>query len=219
MTKNALFSPEDKAKCVLLMAEHGGSAAKARKLFYRQNGRKFAPKRTSIKRWYEQFKSTGFVTSLGKTGRKSLGPAIVEEVANLFAKEPSITIRQAVQRLELPVSRATVQRIIRKKLKLYPYKIQLVHKLQPGDYDRRVSFAQTVLARLEDDPSYLDKILFTDEATFHVSGLVHRYNVEGVTQNGTKICLAKFTSSLSVGRILTFCFRLLVNEAHIFLFN
>ena len=36
---------------------------------------------------------------------------------------------------------------------------------------------------------------------------------------GTKFCLAKFTRSLSVGRILTLCFRLLVNEAHIFIFN
>ena len=77
----------------------------------------------------------------------------------------------------VPVSKTSVHNIVRRRLKLYPYKIQLVQALKPTDYAKREEFALTVLGRMEGDPNYLERIFFTDEATFHVSGLVHRHNV------------------------------------------
>ena len=60
---------------------------------------------------------------------------------------------------------------------MYPYKIQRIHALQPNDRPAREAFARTVLLRLVDDCSYLSRICFSDEATFHVCGMVNRHNV------------------------------------------
>ena len=34
-----------------------------------------------------------------------------------------------------------------------------------------------MLNSIEDDPNYLKRIVFTDEATFHVSGRVNKHNI------------------------------------------
>jgi hypothetical protein len=38
-------------------------------------------------------------------------------------------------------------------------------------------FAEEMLGHIDLDVDFLKKIMFTDEATFHVSGKVHRHNV------------------------------------------
>ena len=58
-----------------------------------------------------------------------------------------------------------------------PYRIQIHQKLYEEDYDRRVQTAEELLPLLED--SALGKLIFTsDEATFHVSGRVHKQNCQ-----------------------------------------
>ena len=41
---------------------------------------------------------------------------------------------------ELGLSRASLQRILKKDLKLYPYGIQIKHKLIPADIEKRLSY-------------------------------------------------------------------------------
>jgi len=48
MACNANFGQQDKAKCTLWMAELG-SPDKARRKFYRENGKKIAPHSSSVK--------------------------------------------------------------------------------------------------------------------------------------------------------------------------
>ena len=57
-----------------------------------------------------------------------------------------------------------------KRLKLYPYKIQLVQALTPGDYEQGEQFAWTLLTNIEQNHAFLYSIFLIDEATFHVSG-------------------------------------------------
>ena len=174
MPYNANFSPQEKATCALWMAELG-SPDKARRKFYRENGRKRAPHRSSVKRWYEQLKNTGFVVSQTKRGKKPTDQETVETVSKLFKDLPQISVRQAAQ--HLPLSKTTIHKLVRKEIKLYPYKIQTVHALREGDYERREEFARTMLGKIETDAHFLDSICFSDESTFHTSGLVHRHNV------------------------------------------
>ena len=168
------FTPKDKAQCALWMARFN-SAHKARSQFYRENGKKFAPNASSIKRWYNTLISTGFVDSQIKVGRPPVADDIVQNVSRIFNDNPQTTIREATQ--QLPIGKSTVQRIVRKKLKLYPYKIKLVHALREEDYARREEFARTMLDHVTIDRHFLESICFTDECTVHVSGLVHRHNV------------------------------------------
>ena len=94
---------------------------------------------------------------------------------NHFERKSRTSIGQASRELRMPYS--AVQRTLRKTLKLYPYKIKLVHAMKPQDGPARVEFAETTLENNTFDPSYLQRIFFSDEATFHVSGVVNRHNV------------------------------------------
>jgi hypothetical protein len=52
-----------------------------------------------------------------------------------------------------------------------------VQQLKPADGMARQHFAEEMLDRIDLDVDFLKKIMFTDEATFHVSGKVHGHNV------------------------------------------
>jgi hypothetical protein len=52
-----------------------------------------------------------------------------------------------------------------------------VQQLKPGDGIARQHFAEEMLVLIDLDVDFLKKTMFTDEATFHVSGKVHRHNV------------------------------------------
>ena len=54
--------------------------------------------------------------------------------------------------------------------------MQLLLALKPEDKPRRKKFAVTMLHRLDSDPGFLKRVCFSDESTFHVSGLINRHN-------------------------------------------
>ncbi|GFT81069.1 hypothetical protein NPIL_671161 [Nephila pilipes] len=56
--------------------------------------------------------------------------------------------------LQLGIQRTTVRRILSKRLKFHPFKVQLLNEYN----------------------CYLKSVIFSDEATFHVSGYVNRHN-------------------------------------------
>lgn len=84
-----------------------------------------------------------------------------------------------VQQCPLAINKSSVRWVVKKKeFKLYPLQIPLVQWLKPPGYGTREDFARTLLANIDRDHAYL-KIIFSisDETTFHVSGVVNRYNV------------------------------------------
>ena len=67
--------------------------------------------------------------------------------------------------------------IFQKCLKLYTsYKAQLVQILKPGDYEQGEQFAWTLLTNVEQKQAFLYRIISSDEASFHVSGVSLRLN-------------------------------------------
>ena len=54
--------------------------------------------------------------------------------------------------------------------------MQFLQALKPEDKPRRKDFAVTMLYRLDSDPGFLKRVCFSDESTFHVSGLINRHN-------------------------------------------
>jgi hypothetical protein len=49
-----------------------------------------------------------------------------------------------------------------KKEKYHSYKIQLTHELNEDDPDRRVQFCEELMLRCDQDPNFLNNILFSD---------------------------------------------------------
>jgi hypothetical protein len=71
----------------------------------------------------------------------------------------------------------TVHRTLHKRLHLHPHKVQIVQQLKPDDKPSRQKFAVEMLDRIDTNPQFLGNILFSDEATFHLSGFVNWHNV------------------------------------------
>ena len=161
----------EKAKCVFWMHEFKSPTVVKRKFrnFYNT---KNSPTSRSIRKWYEEFKEVGHMKGKS-TGRKPLGEIVVRNVNNQSEEFPKSSIRQ----WELNMPYVSVQRTLRKSLKFWPYKIKFVHAMKPQDPPARQRFAETILNKIARNKHYLKKICFSDEATFHVSGVVNRHNV------------------------------------------
>lgn len=73
------------------------------------------------------------------------------------------------------ISYSSVQKIAR-KYKYHAYLYSPVQFLQSNDYERRVNYVAHIMVELEDDPHFLKKIMWTDEARFHNNGTVNHHN-------------------------------------------
>jgi imidazoleglycerol phosphate dehydratase HisB len=64
--------------------------------------------------------------------------------------------------LEIPVSKSSIQRILKTK-KYHPYKISLHQELSQVDKENRINFYRHMLQRLEQQSNFRFIILFSDE--------------------------------------------------------
>jgi hypothetical protein len=79
--------------------------------------------------------------------------------------------------MELLMSKTTVWGVLRKRLVFNPYRIQMVQQLSDEDHRRQLDFCLQLQDSMSSNDHFLEKVQFSDEATFHVSGAVNRCNV------------------------------------------
>ena len=90
------------------------------------------------------------------------------------------------------------QRMLRKYIQAFLYKLQTLHKLEEEDNDRRVEMGETLLNHYQNDPSILDNIWFSNEAVFHLSAKVNRHKLEYGKQKILKLFWRKGVNHLSL---------------------
>ncbi|GBM12225.1 hypothetical protein AVEN_21028-1 [Araneus ventricosus] len=88
---------------------------------------------------------------------------------------PKKSVCECAQELGLP--KTTVHKVLKKRLHFSGYKLQLLHAIKPADRPKRFAFATDMLNEIDSDERFLRKIMFSDEATFHVCGHIHCHNV------------------------------------------
>ena len=77
---------------------------------------------------------------------------------------------------QLGIPRPTMWRILRKRLRLKPYRLMLLQKSEPDDHHRRMTFCAELQALMEEGGLF-ERLIFSDECTFHLCGKVNRHNV------------------------------------------
>lgn len=97
-------------------------------------------------------------------------------VLNEVENDPSTSLRAIERATGIPKSIA--QRIL-KRCDYHPYHVQRVQNLLPRDYAPRIEFCRTMLAKIREDPQFLNKILWTDESTFKKDGYLNLHNLHG----------------------------------------
>jgi len=62
------------------------------------------------------------------------------------------------------------------ELNYRPFRPRLIHALHDGDADRRVEFCEFFLDMVDEDESLLDRVYWSDEASFKLNGHINRHN-------------------------------------------
>ncbi|KAJ4433698.1 hypothetical protein ANN_16009 [Periplaneta americana] len=141
---------------------------------FRRVFQKDPPSRNTIKTWKQHFLPTGSVVKLHGGGNVRVSEERVAAVRQAYERSPRKSVRQAARELQMPKS--TVHKILHRSLGFHAYKLQLVHELKPDDGNKRQAFAIDMLQHIDEDPTFLTRIAFSDEATFHLLGKVNAHN-------------------------------------------
>ena len=99
----------------------------------------------------------------------------VERVRQCFSNDSKQSLRRAAAELQL--AKSSVHRILHNELGFSCYKIQVLQELKLADYGSREDFAFLMLEKNAQDPDFLSRVIFSDEATFCLSGKVNRQNL------------------------------------------
>jgi len=75
------------------------------------------------------------------------------------------------------MSQTTVWRVLRKLLVFKPYRIDMVQQLSDENHRCRLDFCVQLQDLMSFGDHFLEKVQFSHDATFHVSGAVNRRNV------------------------------------------
>jgi hypothetical protein len=67
--------------------------------------------------------------------------------------------------------------VLHNRLKLHAYKVQIILKLKPDDRPKRERFANDILNLIDEYNDFLQRVCFSDEVTFHISGTVNKHNL------------------------------------------
>lgn len=168
-----MFSDQEKAKCVMLLSELK-SVTLVRRAF-RRTFNKAPPHENNIRRWSKQFINTGSVKKQSRPGRPPVSDQTVEIIRLSCVRSPKKSLPRRSLELGVPIS--TLHKVLHKRLHLRAYKIQILQTIKPKDIIKRAGFATFMLEQIEENESFLSKVIFSDEATFHTNGCVNRHNV------------------------------------------
>lgn len=152
------------------------SVTQVQRWFKRTFGKNETLGPNTIKRCHDKLSETGSVNN--KKRPKDLPKKRTEEkvaaVRRLFAEDPGRSIRNASSASGL--SYHLVRDILHKDLNFKPWKPKSVQELFPEDMDRRLEFAEMMLELAERRHDLFSKVVWSDEAVFHLGGLINRHN-------------------------------------------
>ena len=129
----------------------------------------------SIYDWSKKFQETVCLCKGKSSGRPPVSEETVERVRETFTRSPRKSTTLASLELQMP--QQTVWKILRKLLRMIPYKVQLVQDLSCDDKRIRYSFCMSMQQWNEEDDDFFNRLIFGDESTFHRSGKVNKHNV------------------------------------------
>ena len=127
----------------------------------------------------------------------------LEKAKQIIEEKRNVSLRHLSQ--QLGTSYGSAHTIVKKKLIMHPYKIQICQKLQPGDFDRRVQFCEWFLQKLQ-DPDFLGGLIMSDEAHFNLIKWIQQQAKNAILgerkSNGNNGCAVTFRSGFMEGCLI-----------------
>lgn len=134
------------------------------------------PTNRSIVELAKKFHDHGTIKDIKRPGRPKTATDddSIETVREFFEENERYSLRKAG--LLLNMSTTSVHRVLRQKIKSFPYKIQMHHRLEQFDMDRRDQFAFRMSSWIQRGKIDPNKIWFSDECHFWMDGYVNKQN-------------------------------------------
>ena len=88
----------------------------------------------------------------------------IDAVRDSVGYSPRKSLRLRSQEFGIP--RESIRRILVKDLHLYPYRIQIKHKLAEGNKEKHVYLCHLFCDRIDDNPDFLDDVWFQMKLIF-----------------------------------------------------
>ena len=162
-----------KIKIVLLTGKFQSLTTMKRKL--QAEFGKQTPSLNCIKDVFERFTETGTVEDRERSGRPSIiTEETVEKVHDVCEAEQRQSVRTVAAACAIPKS--TVHRIMREHLLIKPCKGHFVQQLYEEDFQDRKDMYETLEPMLLNEHNE-ESFFFSDEAAFHLNGLINKHNV------------------------------------------
>lgn len=155
------------------LAIQTGSATTARRRFMREGNRRSGPSVKLIRRLLAQFRVTGALAGSKRKRACPVSARAVVKIKKAIAKNPHHSTRQLAEIAE--VSQSVVEKILKKWLGLYPYKLQRVQKQRRGDKAKRIRLCKWLVPKLN-RPQFHRNLFTSDECHFFLNGAVLKQN-------------------------------------------
>lgn len=170
------YTPIQRAQIVEFYIKNNHSIVKTQREFKRVSGIRKKVSENTIRHLFEKFRSGGTLGNLSKPGRScpARNKRNIDLVRASVERDSEMSQRRRAQSLNL--SLGTMNRILRKDLHLFPYKIQMTQQLLPADKPRRLAYGKFVKEMVVADDEFRRKIVMSDEANFELCGNVHKHN-------------------------------------------
>ena len=162
---------EDRIEIVLLMAKLD-NVAEVQNSFMAARGT--CPDAKTIRDIFKKFKETGSVHDRKRSGRPTIDEDTLFLVSAAYVHSPKKSLRKGAK--ELAVPKSSIHRILKDKIGMRSYVTQIVQELHPEDFDRRLEMCQTLITKGTLDEEFWSSIIYSDECTFHINGIVNRHN-------------------------------------------
>ena len=130
-----------------------------------------APRKGLILKWVNKFRGGSLERRHGSGRRRSARTEDnINKANHAVLQSPKRSVRHRSQALSL--SRSSLHRILRRDLHMRAYRLQICQRLTVPDQQKRVKMAKW----FSQHPAVLDRLWFSDEAHFWLSGHVNSRN-------------------------------------------
>ncbi|GBM96080.1 hypothetical protein AVEN_138620-1 [Araneus ventricosus] len=172
----AKFDINEYCEMLLIYGECGRKAKSAAKLYRERFPEGPHPTRQTILKVVKRLRETGYVTSRPRVRRpRNVGRKEQPgDVLTYAFAHPQSSTKMIIENCGLSKSRVWT---ILNESGAHPYRSTHVQGLLLRDAERRYTWCNFVMNNLEDHPTFLADIIWTDEASFSRNGLFNRQNV------------------------------------------
>lgn len=170
------YSNEEMTDMHFVYGMANGNSAEAARMYAEMYPQRVAPHHTLFLRLHQRLRENGtFKKRTYDCGRhrEVRTPALEEAVIQIIEEQPETSTRKIS--LQLDINHMTVFAILKEQL-LYPYHLQRVQALLPRDFPNRLAFSNWILEKTQQNPGFLQKVLFTDEASFSKVAIINFHN-------------------------------------------